>query len=212
MNQSLPIKKKFEFTIPILLIILGLVPVIAGTARLIELSTTSTITAENARFFHSPVPVIIHIVSVTMYSLLGAFQFSKAFRNRNRLWHRSAGKVLVVMGLLASLSGLWMSHFYILPPHDGFALYIIRLVVGAVMTLALVLGYAAIRNKKFDSHEAWMIRAYALGMGAGTQVFTHLPWFILYGQPDVDVRTVLMGAGWVINSIVAEVIIYRRKK
>ena len=58
-----------------------------------------------------------------------------------------------------------------------------------------------------DAHGAWMIRAYALGMGAGTQVLTHLPWFLLAGYPGEWTRAILMGAGWVINVAVAEWII-----
>jgi hypothetical protein len=48
-------------------------------------------------------------------------------------------------------------------------------------------------------------------MGAGTQVLTHLPWAILVGKPGESARTVLMGAGWVINVVVAEWIIRRRQ-
>jgi hypothetical protein len=43
-----------------------------------------------------------------------------------------------------------------------------------------------------------------MGLGAATQVLTHLPWFILVGKPGESARAVLMGAGWVINVIVAE--------
>ncbi len=49
-----------------------------------------------------------------------------------------------------------------------------------------------------------MIRGYAIGVGAGTQVLTHVPWFILVGQPGELTRAVLMAAGWVINLVVAE--------
>jgi hypothetical protein len=55
-----------------------------------------------------------------------------------------------------------------------------------------------------------MIRAYATGLGAGTQVVTHLFWLLLVGQPTGFSRAVLMGAGWVINLAVAEWIIRRR--
>jgi hypothetical protein len=56
-----------------------------------------------------------------------------------------------------------------------------------------------------------MIRAYAIGLGAGTQVLTHLPWFLLAeGKPGEGPRAVMMGAGWLINVIVAEWIIRRR--
>jgi hypothetical protein len=41
-------------------------------------------------------------------------------------------------------------------------------------------------------------------------VLTHLPWFILAdGKPGETPRAVMMGAGWVINVIVAEWVIRR---
>ncbi len=55
-----------------------------------------------------------------------------------------------------------------------------------------------------------MIRAYAIGMGAGTQVLTHLPWFILMDvKPGETARGIMMGAAWVINLTIAEWIIRR---
>ena len=47
--------------------------------------------------------------------------------------------------------------------------------------------------------------------GAGTQVLTHLHWFIVAtGKPGEGARGIMMGAGWVINILVAEWIIRRR--
>ena len=57
-----------------------------------------------------------------------------------------------------------------------------------------------------------MTRAYAIGLGAGTQVFTFLPWTLFFGRPDQAMHAVLMGAGWVINLAVAEVVIRRRAR
>ena len=57
-----------------------------------------------------------------------------------------------------------------------------------------------------------MTRAYAIGLGAGTQVLTHLPWFIFAtGKPGEGPRAVMMGAGWLINILFAEWIIRRRR-
>ena len=75
------------------------------------------------------------------------------------------------------------------------------------MVISIVSAVDAIRRRDFVSHGAWMIRGYAIGMGAGTQVLTHVPWFLLVGQPGEMARAVLMGAGWVINLLVAEWII-----
>jgi hypothetical protein len=48
-------------------------------------------------------------------------------------------------------------------------------------------------------------------LGAGTQVFTHVPWFLFFGTPNELTRALLMGAGWVINIAVVEWIIRKRR-
>jgi len=198
-----------EWLIPSGLILLSIVPALAGTARLVELGSAAPVTASNARFIAAPLPVVLHIVSVVIYSILGAFQFASGFRRRHARWHRRAGWALVPAGLVAALSGLWMTLFYPWPAGDGVALYWQRLGFGSAMLAALLLGVDALRRRKFAEHGAWMIRAYAIGLGAGTQVFTHLVWLMLVGQPTEASRAVLMGAGWVINLAVAEWIIRR---
>lgn len=196
--------------VPAGLILLSFVPVAGGTVRLAELAGGAEITPENARFFASPLPVVLHILSVSLYSILGAFQFAPGLRRRKPRWHQTAGRFLVPCGLIAALTGLWMTHFYPWPDGDGELLYGLRLLFGSAMALSIVLGLAAIRRRDFARHGAWMIRGYAIGMGAGTQVLTHLPWFLF---PDIQgelTRAILMGAGWVINLAVAELVIRKQ--
>lgn len=199
-----------SWLVPAGLILLSLIPVVAGAARLTELTGGAAVTERNARFFDSPVPVVIHILTVTVYSLLGAFQFVPSLRRRR--WHRIAGQVLVPAGLLAALSGLWMAVFYTLPPSDGQLLLILRLVFGTGMALSLVLGiYWAVR-RNFVRHGAWMTRAYAIALGAGTQAVTLIIPELLKSPPDVTWRAILMGAAWVINLAAAEYFIRRRHR
>lgn len=195
--------------VPAGLLLLSLVPAVAGLMRLSELLHGAEVTAANARFFARPLPVTLHILAVVPYSLLGAFQFVPALRHRWIRWHRSAGVVLVALGLMAALTGLWMAHYYPWPAGDGEALYVLRLVFGTAMFASMALAVDAIRNRDFAAHGRWMIRGYAIGLGAGTQVLTHLSWTVLFGQPDELGRAVAMGAGWVINLAVAERIIRR---
>lgn len=202
-------KNKAEWLVPAALIVLSTIPVVAGAARLSELTSGAEITPDNARFFASPLPVVLHILSVSLYSLLGAFQFAPGFRIRRPKWHRTAGRLLVPSGLVAAFSGLWMTHFYPWPAGDGVLLYGLRLLFGSAMVLSIILGAAAIRRRHFARHGAWMMRGYAIGLGAGTQVLTHVPWFLLFGTPDEFTRVLLMGAGWVINLVVAEWVIYK---
>ncbi|MGS2642668.1 DUF2306 domain-containing protein [Streptosporangium sp. LJ11] len=196
--------------LPAALILLGAVPMIAGAARLTELTAGTEITPGNARFFAAPLPVVLHILSVSVYTILGAFQFAPRFRRRRPGWHRVAGRVLVLCGVVAALSGLWMTLFYPRPEGDGDLLAGIRLVFGSAMVLSIVLAFAAIRRRDIARHRAWMIRGYAIGLGAGTQALTHLPWFLILGTPGEFPRALLVAAGWVINLAVAEWAIRRR--
>lgn len=206
-----PVRRpRVPWFVPAVLILLSLIPVLQGSLRLTELAGGAAVTAENARFFASPVPVVAHIVSVTVYCLLGAFQFVPALRGRS--WHRAAGRILVPAGLIAALSSLWMSAFYALPAGDGEILLILRLIFGSAMIACIVLGVLAIGRRDFIRHGAWMMRAYAIGLGAGTQVVVFLPWMLLIGPAGELTRAVLMGAGWVINLAVAEYAIRRRSR
>jgi uncharacterized membrane protein len=193
------------------LIVLSAIPFAAGVYRLISLAGGAAITPQNARFFAMPLPVIIHIVCALPYLTVGAFQFVPRFRRRNPRWHRAAGRVLTVFGAGAALSGLWMTIFYPRPPEAGDLLTVIRLVVASAMVLSVGLGFAAIRRRDVVQHRAWMTRGYALGMGAGTQVLTLMPYTLIAGQPDQFTYALLMAAGWGINLAIGEWVIYRAR-
>ena len=201
-----------EFVVPALLVVLSLIPAFGGITRISEVASSAPITPENARFFAAPLPVLIHVPAAMLYSVLGAFQFTPALRRRNR-WHKIAGRILLPAAVLVAVSGLWMTLTYPWPDHDGLGVYIERLVFGTAMLVSVVMGIDAIRRRKYAEHGDWMIRAYAIGMGAGTQVLTHLPWFILVDlHPGRFPRALMMGSGWVINVILAEWIIQRSRR
>lgn len=207
---------KSAWFVPAGLIALSIIPAAAGTFRLFQLGGGVEITPDNARFFAAPLPVVLHIISAAIYSFLGAFQFHADLRSRKPDWHRSAGGVLIFCGLVSALSGLWMTQFYprgITSPasFDGELLYGIRLMVGSMMVLFLILGLDAARRRNIPGHRAWMMRSYAIGLGAGTQVFTHIPWFVIPEIQGEQARAIFMGAGWGINLLVAEWILHKNR-
>lgn len=193
------------------LILLSVIPLAGGAFRLTQLTGGAAITPENARFFASPIPIVLHIVSVSLFAILGAFQFVPRLRQRRNSWHRIVGRIVIPCGLVAALSGLWMTLFYPWPKGDGVILYGLRLLFGSAMLLSILLGIAAIRRRDFVQHGDWMLRGYAIGMGAGTQVLTLMTGAMIGGPPSELSRAVLMGAAWVINVAVAEWIIRSRR-
>lgn len=195
------------------LLFLSFVPSIAGVVRISQLTTGSGYTVENQRFFNDPVPILFHIVAVLVYSILGAFQFAPAFRKLYPKWHRVSGRVLVFFGLTTAISGIWLTMVYPRVPTDGDWLFGIRMVIGIWMVICIYLGFYFVMQRKYKIHSHWMIRGYAIGLGAGTQVFTHLPWFLFVGgDPSGIPRDLMMGAGWLINFLFAEWIIRRKNK
>lgn len=197
-------KTQTPWWVPAGLVLLSVIPIIFGTIRLNQLISGAEITPDNARFFASPSPVVIHIIASAIYALLGALQFVGRLWQRGSKWHRWVGRFLVPVGLLVGLSGVWMTVFYPRPEGASNLLYAFRLLFGTGMVLSIILGYLAILRKDIDQHLAWMARAYALGLGAGTQVFTGMFGALVFGTPNEFQNALLHGAAWVINLAVAE--------
>ena len=186
------------------LLLLSALPVLGGVLRLRDVSADP----ESTLLLASSVPIVAHIVAMSVYCLLGAFQFSPALRTR-RGWHRTAGRVLIPAGFIAALSAVWLAVFIGGPP-DELALAMVRLVFAVAMTTFLVRGVIAIKRRDFAAHGAWMTRAYALAVSGGTQALVFALWTLIIGEVDIFGEAWLVAAGFVINSVVAELIIRRR--
>ena len=194
-------KTRTPWWVPAGLILLSMIPLTFGAIRLNQLISGAEITPANARFFASPSPVVIHIISSAIYALLGAFQFVSRLWQRGIKWHRWVGRLLLPFGLLVGFSGLWMTIFY---PRTDNLLYMFRLFFGSGMILSIMLGFISIRRRDVTQHQAWMTRAYAIGMGAATQVLTGMAGALTLGTVNEFENALLMGAAWVINLAVAE--------
>ena len=194
-------KTRTPWWVPVGLILLSIIPLTFGVIRLIQLFSGAEITPANARFFASPSPVVIHIISSAIYALLGAFQFVSRLWQRGIKWHRWVGRLLLPFGLLVGFSGLWMTIFY---PRTDNLLYMFRLFFGSGMILSIILGFISIRRRNITEHQAWMTRAYAIGMGAATQVLTGMVGALTLGTVNEFENALLMGTAWVINLAVAE--------
>lgn len=183
----------------------GLMP---GLARLL-LALAGDPEATGNHDSGSAFAVVVHVVGGTLYAVLGAFQFPTALRRQRRNWHRRVGRVLVALGLSAALSGLWLTLFYPRLHDSGALLAAIRLTFGSAMVASLVIAFVAIRRRDILRHRKWMIRAYALGLGVATQIFTLGFGEPVFGSGEIS-TALLIALGWVINLAVAEWAIRRR--
>jgi uncharacterized membrane protein len=215
MNPAAPaatirhMKSASNWLIPTGLLALTAIPVFAGSLRLTEMAGGAPMLPDGDRVMSSPAALATHIVTVTVFGILGAFQFAPRLRGGRR--HRLAGRLVIPCGLLAAWSGLWLTLALPRTDLDSTTLLTARVAVVAWMTASLVLGFRTIRRRDFAGHRAWMIRGYAIGLGAGTQAFTLSAWTAATGELTAPSRAAAMIAAWLINAAVAELIIRRRR-
>ena len=98
--------------VPTALIALLIIPMAAGTLRVLEVAGGPQVLPDNPRITDSPAPLVIHVVAAGVFALVGAFQFPLGYAAVTATGTAARARVLVVAGLLVAGSGLWMTLFY----------------------------------------------------------------------------------------------------
>jgi len=199
-----------DWVIPAVLTVFAIMPMIPGALRLVEFAGGPAIIPPVPRTLTHPIPVIAHIAASFFYTVFGAWQFSPALRRTP--WHRRAGRALAGFGMIAALTGLYLTLQSPMMAHDNAVLITVRLFVGTGMVVFIGLALEAIiRRRDVPAHRAWMIRAYALGLGAASQMVLFMLLSPL-GTPDPMTHALMLSAAWFINLGVAEWIIRRKPR
>lgn len=195
------------------LLALSFIPSAGGVFRVFEMSTGGDSLPPNPRMEANPLPITVHILSSVLFSVIGIFQFLPSLRNQYSKRHRFFGRVFVIASIIAGVTGLWMTNFYEFPRAlQGELLYWVRILVGMGMIYFTLRGLMFAVKRQFSSHMAWMIRAYALGQGAGMQAITGIIWSLIGFESEGLSRDLVMTASWCINLIIAELIIVRLRR
>lgn len=197
--------KKEKICLAILLVI-SFVPAIGGMLRIFEIMGVLSIMPANPRAFQTSLPIALHIVGAVPFCVLGALQFLPSVRRKALKWHKFNGPIIAFSGVLSAVTGVWMAHFYSFPSElQGHALYSARIILGAAMIYLIIFGVHAIKRGNTSLHGARMMRAYAIGQGAGTQAFLGIAWMAVFSEEASGLtRDILMISAWIINLLIAE--------
>ncbi len=172
---------------------------------------SGTLAEDSAHLGVAPISLFVHVLAGLAFGITGPMQFVRALRNRFGALHRVSGRIFVLSGVVIGLSGLSILAQVVsqrTPMVD-----IARGLFGLALLVALAMALIAIRNRDFRRHRAWAIRSYAIGMGLGTVALVFIPLYIVTGQPPVGLTSdILFVVTWVMNMVVAEVIIRRSSR
>ena len=192
------------------LFLLAIIPVLTGVVVLLsmqngDLNALSDAAAISRRASY-PWAIIGHILGGSAMLILGWSQFSSRLRRALPGLHRWLGRVLVGAGVYFALAGLVMNASA--KAQADSVLYNSAQNVMAVVFLAvLFLGIRAIRQRRVADHRAWMMRSYAITLGAATQTVLLLPVFLLFGKVRGVLVDLVFISAWVVNLSVAEWVI-----
>lgn len=193
-----------------LALVLGLasvIPVGVALERVVTLPF-GIIPADGLRLAVAPVSLFLHALAGSLFGILGPLQLIGALRARFGRVHRLAGGVFVACGLGLGLSGL--SLLLAVEPIATPLITGLRALAGVALPVALALGLAAAKVRDLRRHRAWMLRAYAIGMGSGSVAVVFFPIFVVAGEVPQGLAADALFAAWWIGCVVLAEIIIRR--
>jgi uncharacterized membrane protein len=165
-SRRLPIRTLWSFVL--LLSLIGLVVAVRRILQLVAVGPAPPARFPDAAameegFTRHAALTMGHILPALLFLLLAPLQFVPSLRDRQLGLHRWLGRVATAAGLFMGGAALIMSPQMAI---GGAAESAATTAFGGMFLYALVRGYRSIRSRDVAQHREWMIRAYAIGLGA----------------------------------------------
>jgi hypothetical protein len=157
----------------------------------------------------------LHIGCGIAAMCLGLFQFIASLRHARPAVHRFLGLGYVMAVIVGGMSGLPLS-FYLLDAVPDWMRSDVYLASAGFATLAVVwpavttMAFVRARQRRYDSHRAWMIRSYCLTFAAVTVRLVAGPLILISQNVIFTVSASIWS--WVLNALFAEWLIRRKDK
>ncbi len=163
---------------------------------------------DSLRLSAAPVWHFMHVLGGATFGILGPLQFGRVLMRKYGFLHRVMGRVFVLAGAMISLSSLSLLwHF---PDTYSVAMNSARLLFGIALGVALAVAMQAIYRRDFVRHRNWMIRAYAIGIGATSVTMVFFPIYAITGKPPTGlVADIAFVGAWTACVVFAEGLVRR---
>lgn len=195
------------FVVPAALFFGTLLTIILALVQAVQIPL-GALPQDSLRLSAAPVWHFMHVLGGATFGILGPIQFSRVLMRRYGRLHRFMGRVFVAAGAMLSLSAL--SLLWRFPDAYSVAMSSGRLLFGIALGAALAMAMLAIRSQDFTRHRNWMIRAYAIGMGATAVSMVFFPIYVITGEPPAGLAADIAFLGsWAACIVFAEGLVRR---
>lgn len=145
-----------------------------------------------------------HILTGGLFLSLTPFQFSGRIRRRYVRFHRWSGRVLLIVAPPAALTGLLLQ---IRSPYGGILALTATVAVAALFLASGLLAYRAIRRRDTATHRDWMIRLFAVALGAAFVRLAGLVLYMITGAQPLDLLGISFWIGFTVSVLFGEFLI-----
>jgi uncharacterized membrane protein len=199
----------FSRPVPLVLVLalFTFIPILNALVETVQIPL-GTYPHDAAHLAVAPLSWFLHALTGVVFGITGPLNFVRALRRRFDRLHRMAGWVFFGSGLVLGLTAFAL--LFSVDSQRTPVVDIARGVFGLVLLLAIAMAIAAIRRRDMPQHRAWVIRAYAVGMGLGTVGLVFFPIYLVTGAPPMGLASdILFAACWALNIGLAEWVIRR---
>ncbi|WP_454850345.1 DUF2306 domain-containing protein [Promicromonospora soli] len=165
--------------------------------------------------------LVTHIFTGSIMLSAAVLQLWPWLRAHHPRVHRWSGRVYVASAIPTAIAALVVAQF----PSGGVAQQVANTMLGVLLLTFTLLGYRAVRQRRFADHREWMIRSTALAFSIVTNRFwstfliaVYVPGALTdpsieFGSPEIEGAAVASAwVSFVVNLLFAEWWIHRTPK
>ena len=151
----------------------------------------------------------IHVFTAILALPAGFTQFSKFIQKNYKPFHRINGRIYVFSILALGAPSGFVIGLY---ANGGLSSQLAFCILAVLWFWFTLQAYKNARKKNFVAHKIWMYRSFALTLSAIT--LRAWKWILIeiFHPRPMDVYMIVAWLGWVLNLIIAEIIIYKKIK
>jgi uncharacterized membrane protein len=193
--------------VPVALYVVTLLTITLALVQVVQIPLDA-LPEDSRHLSAAPVWHFLHVLGGATFGILGPIQFGRVLARRYGALHRILGRVFVAAGAMISLSSLnLLWHF---PDTNSVAMSGGRLLFGIALGVALAIAMQAIYKRDLIRHRNWMIRAYAIGIGATAVSMVFFPIYLITGAPPAGpIADIAFLGAWITCIGFAEALVRR---